>query len=123
MTPCGWLAAMNSAPTPNATSPMQLLQCNFSHASFPMQLLQCNFSNAASPMQIRNQSILNPRYQARSVSLEGGADSDSISKEINAEDVEALTLCGRLAVIDSATNPNSTSPMHLLQSNFSNATL
>ena len=51
-TPCGLLAAIDSAPTPDATSPMQLLLCNFSDATSPLQLLQCNFSNATSPMQL-----------------------------------------------------------------------
>ncbi len=55
MTLCGLPAAMDSAPTPNATSPIELW----------------------------NQ--LNP---AR---LGGGADLDSICKEIDAEDVEATT--------------------------------
>ncbi len=70
----GRLAAMDSAPTPNATSPMQLW----------------------------NQSILNPRNQARSASLGGGVDSDAICKDIDAEDIRATTLCSRLAVMDSA---------------------
>ncbi len=48
MTLCGWLAAMDSTPTPNATSPMQLT----SDATSLMQLLRCNFSDATSPMQL-----------------------------------------------------------------------
>ncbi len=46
MTPCGLSAAMDSASTPNVTSPMKLL----------------------------NQSIPNPRNPARSAQLGGGAD-------------------------------------------------
>ncbi len=59
MTLCGLLAAMDSAPTPDATSPMQLW----------------------------NPSIPNPRNQARSASSGGRADSDSICKRIDADDV------------------------------------
>ncbi len=40
----------------------------------------------------------------------GGADSDSIYKEIDAEDVGAMTKCGGLAAIDSAPTSNATSP-------------
>ncbi len=54
VTACGQPAAMDSTPTPNETSLMQLL----------------------------NQSIPNPRNQARSASLGGGADSDSVCKPI-----------------------------------------
>ncbi len=66
MTLCGLRAAVDSAPTPNATSPMQLW----------------------------NKSILNPRNQARSASSGGGADLEFISKEIDAEDVGATIPCG-----------------------------
>ncbi len=52
MTPCGQLATMDSDPTPNVSSPLQLW----------------------------NQSIQNPRNQARSTSLGEGADSDSVCK-------------------------------------------
>ncbi len=79
------LVAMNSTPTQKATSPMQLW----------------------------NLSIPNSRNQARSASSGGGADSDPISKEIDAEDVEATTPCGRLAAMDSAPTPNATSPLQL----------
>ncbi len=68
---------------------------------------------ATSPLQLWNLSIPNSRNQARSASSGGGADSDPISKEIDAEDVEATTPCGRLAAMDSAPTPNTTSPMHV----------
>ncbi len=58
MIPCGWLAVVDSAPTPNATLPMQLW----------------------------NQSIPKPRNQARSASSGGGTDSNPICKEIDVED-------------------------------------
>ncbi len=60
-----------------------------------------------------NQSISNPRNQARSASLGKGADSDSVCKEIDVEDVGAMTLCGLPAAIDSAPTPNATSPIQL----------
>ena len=53
-------------------------------------------------MQLWNQSIPNPRNQARSSSSGGGADFDSISKVIDAEDVGATTPCGLRAAMDSA---------------------
>ncbi len=86
-TPCGLRAAIDSARTPKATSPVHLW----------------------------NLSIPNPRNQARSASSGGGADSDSdsISKEIDAEDVGAMTLCGLQAAMDSAHTPKATSPMQL----------
>ncbi len=43
----------------------------------------------------------------------GGADSDSICKEIDAEDVKAMTPFGRLSAMDSAPTSNATSPMQL----------
>ncbi len=95
---------------------------NFSDATSPIQLLRCNFSDATSLMQLLNQSILNPRNQPRSASSGGGADSDSICKEIEAEDVRAMTPSGRLTVMDSALTPNAPSPIQLLQCNFSDAT-
>ena len=58
-------------------------------------------------------SILNPRNQARSASSKGGAVSDSICKEIDAEDVGAMTPCGLPAAMDSAPTPNATSLMQL----------
>ncbi len=60
---CDQLAAMDSASTPKATPPMTLQNC----------------------------SIPNPRNQARSANLGGGADSDSKYEDINAEDVGATT--------------------------------
>ncbi len=42
MTLCGWLAAVDSAPFPNALSQLQLLHCNLSFVTFSMKLLQCN---------------------------------------------------------------------------------
>ncbi len=68
--------------------------------------------NATSLMQLRNQSIPNPRNQARSASSRGGADYDSICKEIDAEDVGATPPCGLPAAMDSAPTPNATSLMH-----------
>ncbi len=82
---CGQLATMDSAPSPNATSPIQLW----------------------------NQSVPNPRNQARSASSGGGTDSDSVCKDIDAENVGAVTLCGWLPLIK---------PL-LSKCNFSNATL
>ncbi len=60
-------------------------------------------------------SIPIPRNQATSSRLGGRADSDSdsVCKDINAEDVGATTLCVWLAAMDSAPTPNSTSPMKL----------
>ncbi len=76
-----------------------------------MQLLWCNFSNAFFLMQLRKQLILNPKHQARSASLGGGADSDSISNEIDAEDVGAIIPWIQPLI-----------QMQLLQRNFSNTT-
>ncbi len=73
-----------------------------------IQLLQCNLS----PMYLWNQSIPNPRNQQ---DLGGGTDYDSIYKEIDTEDVGGMILCGWLAAMDSAPNPNLTSLMHFLQ--------
>ncbi len=92
MTPCGLPAAMDSAPTPKATSLMQLW----------------------------NPSIPNPKNQARSASSGGGADSDSICKMIDAEGVGATTLCGLLAAMDAAPTPNATSPMKLWNQSIPN---
>ncbi len=85
LTPYGLLAAIDSAPTPEATFLMQLW----------------------------NQSIPNPKNQARSAMSGGGADSDSICKEIDATDVRAMTPCGGLSAMDSAPNLNETPPMQL----------
>ncbi len=49
--------------------------------------------------------------QTRSARLRGGADSHSICKEIDAEDVGAMTPYGLPAAMDSAPTPNATSPM------------
>ncbi len=65
-------------------------------------------------MKIWNQLIPNPRNQARSASSGEGDDSDSISKEIDAEDEGAMTLCGQLAAMDSTPTLDATSPMQLL---------
>ncbi len=46
---------------------------------------------------------------------------DSICKEIDAEDVGAMTLCGLLAAMDSSPPPNATPPMKLRR-NFSHNT-
>ncbi len=93
MTPCGRLAAMDSA---------------------------CNFSNATSLMHLWNQSIPSPINQARPASSGGGADLDSICKEIDAEDVGVMTLCGLPAVMDSAPTPKATSPMQLWNQSIPN---
>ncbi len=58
-------------------------------------------------------------FPTKSTSSGGGAVSDSISKEIGAEDVGAMTLCGKMAAVDSVPTPNVTSPMQLLWCNFS----
>ncbi len=52
---------------------------------------------ATSPMQLWNQLIPNLRNQVRSASL-GGGDFDSVSKEIDAENVGAMTPCGQPAL-------------------------
>ncbi len=75
---CGKPTAMNSAPTPNATSPMPLW----------------------------NQSISNTRNKARSESLGEKADSNAICKDNNAEDLGAATLCGKPTAMNSAPTPN-----------------
>ncbi len=68
---------------------------------------------AISPMQLWNSSIPNPRNQARLASSGEGADSDSICKEIDAEDVGATTPCDLPAVMDSAPTPDATSLMQI----------
>ncbi len=45
---------------------------------------------------------------------EGGADLDSICKEIDAEDEGATTSCGLPAAMDSAPTPNAASLVQLL---------
>ncbi len=71
-------------------------------------------------MPFWNQSTPNPRNQATSATLRGGADSDSICKDIDAEDLEATTLYDLPAVMDSAPTPNVSSVMPLWNSSISN---
>ncbi len=57
--------------------------------------------------------IPKPRNQARSTRSGGGSNSDSLCKEIDAEDVGTTTPCGRPADMDLSPPLNATSSMKL----------
>ncbi len=76
--------------------------------------------NTTSLMKLLDQSIPNPRNQARSANLGQGADFDCVCKDIHAKDVGAMTRCVQMAATDSAATPNATALMKLWNQSFQN---
>ncbi len=71
-------------------------------------------------MQLSNQSIPNPRNQARSTSIERRTKSDCIYKMIDAANVGAMALYDRLASMDLALTPNAHFLMQLCNQSILN---